>query len=34
MCLFYCLQFDKEDEDSDFEDEDDCDFYQLVYMFI
>lgn len=34
MCLFYYLQFDKEDEDSDFEDEDDRDFYQLVYMFI
>lgn len=34
MCLFYCLQFDKEDEDSDFEDEDDRDFYQLVYMLI
>lgn len=32
MCPFYYLQLDKEDEDSDFEDEDDRDFYQLAHM--
>lgn len=32
MCPFHYLQLDKEDEDSDFEDEDDRDFYQLAHM--
>lgn len=30
--LFCLLQLDKEDEDSEFEDEDDPDFYQLAHM--
>lgn len=29
---FISWQLDKEDEDSDFEDEDDRDFYQLAHM--
>ena len=30
--LFCLLQLDREDEDSEFEDEDDPDFYQLAHM--
>ena len=30
--LFSLFQLDKEDEDSEFEDEDDPDFYQLAHM--